>query len=125
MKLIFPLLLTFRRFFGRIEKKKQEKSVDVLDKTIFLVFSGILLLSSLADFILFGVDKGKAGREGVMRIKEKVLLGFCVFGGAIGAFLGRIVFRHKTKKSYFTFLIISSLILQVAVFLLLLAQVLV
>ncbi|MBQ9131892.1 MAG: DUF1294 domain-containing protein [Clostridia bacterium] len=60
----------------------------------------VLALSALA-FCLYGMDKHRAKR-GRWRIPERWLLavGFC--GGAVGSLLGMTVFRHKTKKWYFT-----------------------
>ena len=57
---------------------------------------------------------------GPVRIKEKTLLGSCVFGGAVGGFLGRIVAHHKTNKKYFSFTIYVSLLLEAATFVVLL-----
>jgi uncharacterized membrane protein YsdA (DUF1294 family) len=69
---------------------------------------------SLVSFFLFGSDKKKA-QKGADRIKEKTLLMSAVYGGAIGAFIGRIIFHHKTDKKYFSVTIILSLLLQLAV----------
>ena len=62
--------------------------------------TAILAFSILA-FLLYGIDKSRAKR-GRWRISERFLLavGFC--GGAMGALFGMAVFRHKTKKWYFT-----------------------
>lgn len=65
---------------------------------------------SFITFILYGADKSKAKR-GAWRIPEKVLLGFSFFGGALGGGLGMLLFRHKTKHWYFTFVNVLGLIL--------------
>ena len=78
------------------------------------VYIAVLAAMSLFSFALYGIDKGKA-RRGSGRISERTLLAFAVYGGAIGAFLGRRVFRHKTKKLYFSAVIALSLLLQVGV----------
>lgn len=61
----------------------------------------ILLLVNIWAFTLFGVDKNRA-RKGQRRIAERDLLGLALIGGSPGAFLGRHVFRHKTRKEPFS-----------------------
>lgn len=78
------------------------------------VYIAVLAAMSLFSFLLYGIDKSKA-RRGSGRISERTLLAFAVYGGAIGAFLGRRVFRHKTKKLYFSAVIALSLLLQIGV----------
>ncbi|MBE6600135.1 MAG: DUF1294 domain-containing protein [Ruminococcaceae bacterium] len=63
-------------------------------------FTIYLVVVNLITFFLYGIDKSKA-KHRKWRIKESVLLGFGFFGGAIGALLGMVVFRHKTKHWYF------------------------
>ncbi len=74
-----------------------------------------MFLMSVIAFFTFLRDK-KLAEKGKIRIKEKTLLGMTAFGGALGAFLGRLAARHKTNKVYFSIMIIFSLILQLAVF---------
>ena len=81
---------------------------------ILLLYLAVLAVMSLIAFILFGRDKKMAGSGTAVRIKEKTLLAVTAYGGAIGAFFGRIVFRHKTKKINFSVVIGWSLILQLA-----------
>ncbi len=80
---------------------------------ILVVYIGFIGFMSLVTFFLYGKDKSlaKAGRE---RIKEKTLLSAVAIGGAIGGFLGRIIFHHKTDKIYFSFVIYLSLLMQAA-----------
>lgn len=52
-------------------------------------------------FALFGFDKAQA-EAGHWRIAEATLLGCAFIGGSAGAFLGRQVFRHKTRKQPFS-----------------------
>lgn len=68
---------------------------------------------SFLAFILYGVDKFKAKR-GLWRIPERVLLGFALLGGAVGALVGMNLFRHKTKHWYFWAVSIIGLVLQIA-----------
>ena len=85
------------------------------EKIIFLAYLGVLVIMSLFTFFIFGKDKKMAQNGGgPKRIKEKILLGCCALGGAIGGFLGRITFRHKTEKSYFSFTIYLGILVQVA-----------
>lgn len=44
-----------------------------------------------------------------------MLLGAAVIGGSIGAFAGMYIFRHKTKKWYYTLTVPVILIIQIAV----------
>jgi len=52
------------------------------------------------NFLLFGYDKFQAKRNG-WRIPERVLLGLTLFGGGIGGLAGMLLFRHKTRKTFF------------------------
>ncbi len=65
-------------------------------------------------FVMFGADKSKA-RRGKHRIRERSLFLISFAGGAIGAFLGMKIFRHKTKHKSFTLGIPAILILQVII----------
>ncbi len=51
--------------------------------------------------MLFGFDKLRA-EAGTWRIAESTLLSWAFVGGSPGAYLGRQVFRHKTRKLSFT-----------------------
>ena len=84
------------------------------EQFIFIAYLAVLVFMSLIAFLLFGKDKKMAQNGGgPKRIKEKILLGFCALGGAIGGSLGRIVFHHKTDKSYFSFTIYLGILVQV------------
>ena len=65
-------------------------------KTLILYLAAV----SVTAFLLYGLDKAKARRK-AWRIPEKVLLGIALFGGAPGALLGMVTFRHKTEHWYF------------------------
>jgi uncharacterized membrane protein YsdA (DUF1294 family) len=62
---------------------------------------GTIVLLNTWTFMLLGFDKLRA-EAGTWRIAESTLLGFAFFGGSIGAFIGRRVFRHKTRKEPFS-----------------------
>ena len=57
------------------------------------------MLNFLA-FAAFGIDKAKA-EAGAWRISEGTLLQLAFFGGTPGAYAGRALFRHKTRKQPF------------------------
>jgi len=82
-------------------------------KILALAYIGFIVLMSLIAFFTYIKDKKMAEKNGnEVRIKEKTLLGMAAFGGALGAFFGRIVAHHKTNKGYFSFTIYVSLLLQ-------------
>ena len=83
---------------------------------VLIIYVSCLVVMSIIAFSLFLKDKAMAKKNhSEVRIKEKTLLLVTVMGGALGAFLGRIIARHKTNKSYFSFTIYLSILLQVAV----------
>ncbi len=90
---------------------------------ILVAYIAYLVVFSLVAFAMYGKDKkmSKGGTE--VRIKEKTLLFLAVFGGGVGAMLGRIFFHHKTNKIYFSITIILSVIMQVALLVLALMNV--
>jgi len=59
-----------------------------------------LLIVNLAAFIAFGEDKRRAQLDR-RRISERSLLTLAWAGGALGAYAGQQVFRHKTRKPPF------------------------
>ncbi|MCD8021337.1 MAG: DUF1294 domain-containing protein [Clostridiales bacterium] len=60
-----------------------------------------LLLINIATFSLFAIDKWKA-IHGRWRIRESVLLGCSLIGGAALGLLSMHLFHHKTQKKYFS-----------------------
>ena len=81
-----------------------------------ILFYWILSVSLIA-FVLFGADKEKAVRKR-RRIPEKTLFLSAWLGGAPGALLGMLVFRHKTRHKRFRLGIPGILLLWAAVILL-------
>jgi uncharacterized membrane protein YsdA (DUF1294 family) len=57
-----------------------------------------LIAITLVAFLAHGYDKAIAGSDRT-RVPEKVLLALTFAGGTIGTFLGRSLFRHKTRKA--------------------------
>jgi uncharacterized membrane protein YsdA (DUF1294 family) len=74
-----------------------------------------LVLASIVTFVAYGMDKGLS-KTGARRIPEKILHGFAILGGFPGGWLGRAVFRHKTRKGIFIFVLIISTLLHAALF---------
>ncbi len=60
-----------------------------------------LIAINFAAFAAFGIDKMRA-EAGGWRIPEARLLGLAFFGGSPGAYAGRQLFRHKTRKQPFS-----------------------
>ena len=60
------------------------------------------------------IDKQKA-KHGSWRIPEKTLFLFTLLGGGFGTIAGMYIFKHKTRKLYFTVgfpvILISEIIL--------------
>ena len=87
------------------------------------------LLINLIAFIMYGVDKHRAqkngphrkakkGRDGKPqkdRISEAALIWIAVFGGSIGAIMGMHGFHHKTQHKKFTILLPFIFLLQMAI----------
>lgn len=67
--------------------------------TLANVITAIIAMNVLA-FAAFGIDKAKA-RRGGWRTSEDTLLLLALLGGIFGAYAGRRVFRHKTRKQPF------------------------
>ena len=68
---------------------------------------------NLVTFTVYGVDKAKA-RRGAWRVPEKTLFLLPLLGGSVGALLGMLVVRHKTKHWYFVWGIPLILLAQIA-----------
>ena len=64
------------------------------------IATALIVMNFLA-FAAFGIDKARAER-GDWRISEGTLLRLAFFGGTLGAYAGRAIFRHKTRKQPFS-----------------------
>ena len=62
----------------------------------------VFCIINIITFFVYGLDKLKAVNHW-WRIPEWVLLGLAAAGGSVGAYLGMIIFRHKTMKPLFRF----------------------
>ncbi|MGK7377967.1 DUF1294 domain-containing protein [Planococcus sp. 1R117A] len=67
---------------------------------MFLIILGYFVLLSVLAFAMMYIDKKQAQRRG-RRIPEKNLWTAAIFGGGIGAYLGMMFFRHKTRHTNF------------------------
>ena len=79
---------------------------------VALGYVALLFIFSIVAIIVYVSDKKKAVK-GKERIKEKTLLFFAVFFGAIGSLIGRIIAHHKTDKVYFSIVIYFSLLMEI------------
>ena len=71
-----------------------------------------LIAINVLAFAAFGIDKARAER-GAWRISEGTLLRLAFFGGTPGAYAGRALFRHKTRKQPFCANLHAIAVLQV------------
>ncbi|MBU6080179.1 DUF1294 domain-containing protein [Allobacillus halotolerans] len=66
------------------------------------LLAGWLVIINFIGFIVMGIDKRKA-RLRHYRIPESRIWTIALIGGALGAWAGMNVFRHKTKHIQFAF----------------------
>lgn len=78
-----------------------------------LALKVFVLAVNCVAFVLYGIDKRRAIKD-AWRIPEWKLLAIAVFGGAIGADIARRLFRHKTRKLWFTVCIFAGLAIHLA-----------
>ena len=67
-------------------------------------------IASGITFLLYGFDKAQS-KKGGWRVPEIVLHGLALAGGFPGGWAGRSVFRHKTKKGIFVFVLTVSTVI--------------
>lgn len=80
-------------------------------RIIFNAYLAALIIMSVIAFFVFGYDKRCAQRDR-RRVSEKTLLLLCTFFGAPGGMAGMRVWRHKTKKAPFPFVVPVLCIIQ-------------
>lgn len=74
----------------------------------------VLIAINCFAFAAFGIDKARA-EAGAWRISEGTLLRLAFFGGTPGAYAGRALFRHKTRKQPFCAMLHTIAAVQLAV----------
>ncbi len=72
-----------------------------------------LIIINIITFTLFAVDKFRAMNR-QWRIRESVLLGMSIIGGALCGLLAMHIFRHKTKTNIFKYGMPIILLIQIA-----------
>ena len=77
------------------------------------IATALIAMNFLA-FAAFGIDKARA-EQGAWRISEDTLLGLAFFGGTPGAYAGRALFRHKTRKQPFCSRLHTIAVIQIAI----------
>lgn len=78
--------------------------------------AGYLLVVNFWAFASFWYDKVCA-MAGNRRVAEANLLGIAMIGGTAGAYLGRQLFRHKTRKQPFSNVLFAILVVQLSLIL--------
>ena len=81
---------------------------------VIAIYLGIVLVMSLACFVAYGWDKGRAANGG-RRVPEQTLHTLALLGGWPGALVGQRYFRHKTKKLSFLIVFWCVVVLHVAI----------
>ena len=79
----------------------------------YIILWGFIIVN-IVTFILFGIDKYKA-KKGKQRIRERILLYWCVLG-PFGGYVGMYQFRHKYKKFRFQLGLFLMCLMQFAAF---------
>lgn len=69
-------------------------------------------IQNLIAFAVFGADKHIAAKSKGRRVPEVWLMVLAVLGGALGALVAMLLFRHKTRHVKFTVIVPICLILQ-------------
>ena len=82
------------------------------DLSILKIVLICLLVLNIITFLVYGIDKFKA-QHARWRVPESVLLGLAAIGGSIGAWLGMMVWRHKTQHNKFKYGVPLILIIQI------------
>lgn len=101
-------------YFWKV-RMDESLNFDVFEffKENIFVFYYIVFINILT-FLLFGFDKWTAIKKR-SRIKIMTLLGFSFIGGSVGGLFAMLLFRHKTKKIYFTLGLPLIMLTQIAV----------
>ena len=71
-----------------------------------------LVILNLCTFFVFLWDKIRA-KKGEWRVKESTILLLAAMGGTPAAFIARALFRHKTRKQPFGYILIAIAVAQI------------
>lgn len=71
-----------------------------MNKNFIFIFSIYLILICIVNVIMTIIDKSRAIKN-KWRIKEKVLLGLALLGGAMAQYITMKIIRHKTLHKKF------------------------
>ncbi len=82
---------------------------------LVLGHGGLVILLSIATFTTYGVDKRRSKKPKARRVSERTLHRLSWFGGVAGAWLGRRLFRHKTRKRGFTVRLVLAAVLHLVI----------
>lgn len=74
----------------------------------------LIVVINIVTFGVYALDKNRA-QNSEFRISERTLLLLAALGGALGAYLGMNIFRHKTQHVRFKIFVPTMLVVQVAV----------
>ena len=102
-------ILSLRAIINTVFKTNAPKE----PMNVIILIAIYILVLNLIGYALMGIDKLRAKKRG-FRIPEATLFVVAIIGGSIGTILGMIVFKHKTRKWYFTYGLPVILILQIA-----------
>ncbi len=70
-----------------------------MDRVLYYIFAII----NIASFLLMFIDKYNAERK-LWRVPEDTMFIFAIAFGALGIYLGMYIFKHKTRKPQFYYL---------------------
>ena len=74
------------------------------------------IIVNILTFLVWGWDKFRAQAQ-QWRVTEKSLVFLVIAGGTLGALAGMVLFRHKTRKTFFWLLVGISLVAHVVIYL--------
>ena len=74
------------------------------------------IIVNILTFLAWGWDKFRAQAQ-QWRVPEKSLVFLVIAGGPLGALAGMVLFRHKTRKTFFWLLVGISLVAHVVIYL--------
>lgn len=94
------ILNSFTLILGEYRGLSWDAIVSYLTANPILGYPILVVVASIATFVMYGWDKRQAKTNG-WRVPEKQLHGLALLGGWPGAMLGQNYFRHKTQKTEF------------------------